>query len=88
MDAYSALLSKLDQYLAKEIDLSGLVAWVDARLPTYIIDPDSPSSRLAGAIELLTSEVEAGLRSERSVRTLLSKYKAKPTSVRISTLSS
>jgi hypothetical protein len=85
MDAYSALLNKLDQYLAKELDLSGLVAWVDTRLPTYMLNPDSPSSQLAGAIELLTSEVEAGLRSERSVRTLLSKYQAKPTKVRVST---
>lgn len=65
----------LDDYLSRRITLADLESWLVPRLPMCLDDPDSVTGRLAGAIELSLAELQAGLRSERSIRMALSKYR-------------
>lgn len=75
MNASLELFSMLDDYLSRRITLRDLEAWLAPRLPMCFDAPDSAIGRLAGAIELGLAELQAGLRSERSLRTALSRYR-------------
>lgn len=70
------ILSKLNDYFRRRITLRELEAWLVPRLPVFLDAPDSVAGRLASAIELSLAELYAGLRSERSVRMALSRYRS------------
>jgi len=55
-------------------------------LPTYLLNPDSEAAHLAGTIELGLAEINRGIRSERSFKTMLAKY-SRALSVRITSYS-
>ena len=77
MDASAELLGKLDDYIGRRISLWELESWLAPRLFCYLNAPDSLAGRIAGAVELCLAEISAGIRSERSVRQSLARYKAK-----------
>lgn len=66
------IFEKLNDYLARQITLWDLESWLIPRLPLYLQNPDSPAGRLAGTIELCLSELQGGIRTERSIKKLLS----------------
>ena len=68
------LSSRLQDYLRRRATLQDMESWLVPRLPLYLDDPDSAAGQLAGAIELLLSELHAGLRTERSLRAALRRY--------------
>ena len=76
MLASTDLIKKLDDYLKKHIPLWELESWLVPRLPMYLDAPDSECGRLAGAIELCLAELQAGLKSERTMRSSLARYLA------------
>jgi hypothetical protein len=69
------LSSRLQDYLRRRATLQDMESWLVPRLPLYLDNPDSAAGQLAGAIELLLSELQAGLRTERSLRTALGRYR-------------
>ena len=64
----------MNDYLSKRITLRELESWLVPRLRAYLDAPDSAVGRLAGAVELNMAELQAGLKSERTVRMALSRY--------------
>ncbi|MDO8673828.1 MAG: hypothetical protein Q7O66_20655, partial [Dehalococcoidia bacterium] len=50
-----------------------LESWLAPRLRVLFDNPESPDGQLAGIIELCLAEVNANIRTERSVRTILSR---------------
>ena len=68
------LSSRLQDYLRRRATLQDMESWLVPRLPLYLDDPDSAAGQLAGAIELLLSELHAGLRTERSLRAALRRH--------------
>ena len=74
MNSSNELISQLDDYLRRRITLSELESWVAPRLPVLLDAPDSVVGRIAGAIELCVAELQAGLRTERTIRSSLRRY--------------
>jgi hypothetical protein len=74
MDTNLELSSKVQDYLRHRATLRDLESWLVPRLALYLDNPNSEAGQLAGAIELLLSEVHAGLRTERSLRAALRRY--------------
>jgi len=74
MFASVELTTKLKEYLEGQITLWDLESWLVPRLAYFVHNLDSSEAKLAGTIELCLSELRAGIRSERSVRTLLSRH--------------
>lgn len=68
------LYSKVNDYVQHRASLWDLESWLVPRLPILASMPDSDAGRLAAAIELYMAELQARLRAERSVRSLLSRY--------------
>lgn len=74
------IFSKLNDYIQRRITLWDLESWLVPRLPLYLQNPESAVGQLASAIELCLAELQAGLRSERGIRTLLARHlKVTPT---------
>lgn len=68
------IYSKVSEYIGKSLTLSELESWLVQMLPIYLLSPDSDAAKLAGTIELGLAEIQAGIKSERSLRNILSKY--------------
>ena len=54
--------------------LRELEYWLVHMLPIYLLNPESKAASLCGLIELGLAEIQAGIRSERSFRNLLSQH--------------
>ena len=65
------IFSKVNDYIERRITLWDLESWLVPRLPLYFEHPHSAVGQLASAIELCLAELQGGIRSERSVKTLL-----------------
>jgi hypothetical protein len=65
------IFSKVNEYVEGRINLREMEYWLANRLPIYLLNPDSTAAGLAGAIELGLAEIQAGIRSERSLKRLL-----------------
>jgi len=65
------IYSKLGDYIQRRITLWDLESWLVPRLPIYLENPESAVGQVASAIELCLAELQAGLRSERSISPLL-----------------
>lgn len=65
------IYSKIDDYVNHRLSLWELESWLVPRLPLFVTTPETPLGQLAAAVELCLAELQAGLRSERSIRTLL-----------------
>jgi len=74
MDTNLELSSLVQDYLRHRATLQDLESWLVPRLALYLDNPSSEIGQLAGAIELLLSELHAGLRTERSLRAALRRY--------------
>jgi hypothetical protein len=74
MDVNSELSSRINRYLRRRATLRETESWLVPRLPLYLQNPNSGEAQLAGALELLLSELHAGLRTERSLRAALRRY--------------
>jgi len=76
MGSADQLYSKLGEYLERRSSLRDLESWLAPRLPVYLDSPASAAGQTVGAIELLLSELEDGIRTERSLRMALKRYVA------------
>lgn len=65
------LISKVRDYVGRRMTLRDLESWLVPRLPVFLAEPESQAGRLASAVELCLAELNAGIRSERSIRALL-----------------
>ena len=74
MSTPNELYSKLDQYLRRGTSLEDLETWLVACLPILLDSPSSAVGQLAGAVELLLAEMQAGIRTERSLRGALRRF--------------
>lgn len=74
MSGPAELHSKVNDYLERRIGLRDLESWLVPRLPIYLDAPGSAVARLVGVIELSLAELHAGLRAERSLRAVVSRY--------------
>jgi len=68
------IYSKAGEYLLRKITLQELESWLVSMLPTYLQNPDSSVTELAGLIELGLAEINADIRSERGFRNLLKQH--------------
>lgn len=73
MQSSFELLAKVKEYVDRQVTLSELESWLAPRLQFYLRNPDSRSAKLAGLVELCLSEIQAGIRTEGSVRRMLSR---------------
>lgn len=71
MNASIELFSKFKDYLDRRLTLKELDAWIMPRLRLYMSAPESEAGRLVGAIELSVAEVQDGLISTRTAKSLL-----------------
>ena len=67
------IFSKADDYLEKRISLHELESWLVSMLPIYLSNPTSEAAELVSVIELGLAEINADIRTERSLRLLLRK---------------
>ena len=67
------LHSKIYEYVSHKISLQELESWIVPRLPYFISQTDSSVEELASAVELCLAELQAGLRSQRSIRAFLAR---------------
>jgi len=68
------IFSKADDYLEKRISLHELESWLVSMLPIYLSNPTSEAAELVSVIELGLAEINADIRTERSLRLLLRKH--------------
>ena len=68
------IFSQVSDYLDNKKSLRELESWLVSMLPVYLSTPSSEAAELAGVIELGLAEVNADIRTERSLRLLLRKY--------------
>ena len=68
------IYSKVGEYLSRTITLQELESWLVDMWPTFLQNSDSAVSELAAFIELCLSEINAGIRTERSLKTLLKQH--------------
>ena len=65
------MFAKVQDYVDRRITLHELESWLVHRLPVYLSNPNSAAAELVGVIELGLAEIQAGIRSERSLTKLL-----------------
>ena len=65
------VFAKVQDYVDRRITLHELESWLVNRLPIYLSNPKTAAAELVGVIELGLAEIQAGIRSERSLRKLL-----------------
>lgn len=70
------IFSKVNDYIERRLTLHQLESWLVCMLPTYLSNPGSATAELVGTIELGLAEIQAGIRSERSLRRLLASHVA------------
>ena len=70
------IFSKVNDYIERRMTLRELESWLVFMLPIYLSNPGSATAELVGTIELGLAEIQAGIRSERSLRRLLASYVA------------
>lgn len=68
------IFSWANDYLEKRISLHELESWLVSMLPVYLSNPTSEAAELVGVIELGLAEINADIRTERSLRLLLRKH--------------
>ena len=70
------IVSKVTDYVVREITLWELESWLVTKLPIYLDNPSSDEGKLAVLIELCLAELHDGILAERGVRSVLAKYMA------------
>ena len=68
------IFSKVTDYLERRVTLRELESWLVPMLPIYLLNPDSAVANFVGLIELGLAELQAGIRSEQSLRKLLAQH--------------
>lgn len=68
----------LSRYLSNTTTLEQFRNWFDAETWGLAADPDSPTRRLAGEIELRIAELTGGHLTEDQLRNLLRRFVASP----------
>ena len=68
------IFAKVTSYLEHRITLRELESWLVPMLPIYLLNPDSAAANLVGLIELGLAEIQAGIRSEKSLKRLLAQH--------------
>ena len=76
MDASAELFLRATDCVERTIRLRDLETWLAPRLRYFLTNPENPPGQLAGLIELCLAEFHDGIRTERSVRTRLSRFLA------------
>ena len=70
------IISKVTEYVERDITLWELESWLVTKLPTYLDNPESTEGKLAVLVDLCLAELHDGIRAERGVRSVLAKYTA------------
>ncbi|MBI2885729.1 MAG: hypothetical protein HYY02_00820 [Chloroflexi bacterium] len=78
MATHFELVSKLHQYIQRRLKLRELESWLVPRLPMLLEEPESEIGKLTALVELCFAEFQAGIRTERSIRALLTRHLPAP----------
>lgn len=73
MNSYLTLASTIRGYVQRQVTLRELEEWLVPRLPIFLENPDTEVGMLAGAIELNLAELQAGIITERTLRSRLAR---------------